>query len=177
MQLIGRFGVKLSVTATTMTRQEQFDLILDQYNSLIYKVCFMYARDKDHLKDLYQESLANIWQGLPSFRGDSQISTWIYRTTINSCITFFRRYSNYDVNRRSLELAGDAEADSYDKTSQLNTMYRMISELSDMNKAIILMWLDDCSYDQIAEVTGLSRNNVASRIRRIKLSLAQQANS
>lgn len=160
-----------------MTRQEQFDLILEQYDNLIYKVCYMYARDEDHLKDLYQESLANIWQGIESFRGESQVSTWIYRTCLNSCVTFFRRHHKYDTNRRPLERAAEAEADTTDKADRISTMYRMISGLSDMNKAIILMWLDDCSYDQIAEVTGLTRNNVASRLRRIKLSLVKQANS
>lgn len=156
-------------------RKERFLEIMEQNEQLIRKVCFMYSRDEEHFKDLYQEAVANLWQGMESFRGEAKLSTWVYRTCINSCVTFFRRNNRYDGNRTSLDGMLEPEADTTDRTSQLKMMYEMISQLSDINKAIILMWLDERSYDEISAVTGLTRNNVASRLRRIKLYLSKQA--
>ena len=62
--------------------------IVNDNRQLLYKVCYMYATDRDHFQDLYQEVLANIWEGLGSFRGDSAVSTWLYRTALNTCVTF-----------------------------------------------------------------------------------------
>ncbi|MDE6572234.1 MAG: sigma-70 family RNA polymerase sigma factor, partial [Duncaniella sp.] len=74
-------------------KETRFMAILDDNRRLIYKVCYMYADDSEHFNDLYQEVLANIWQGLDSFRGDSRQSTWIYRVAINTCVTYYRRNS------------------------------------------------------------------------------------
>ena len=130
----------------------------------------MYASDDDHFKDLYQEVLINLWRGIDRFRGDAQLSTWIYRTSINTCVTYYRRNHKHD---EMLSLEGVSVVDNDDGTrlQQIKEMYRLISRLDRMEKAIILLWLDEKSYDEISEITGLSRNNVASRLRRIKIKL------
>ena len=69
-------------------RESRFMTIVNDNRQLLYKVCYMYATDRDHFQDLYQEVLANIWEGLGSFRGDSAVSTWLYRTALNTCVTF-----------------------------------------------------------------------------------------
>lgn len=142
--------------------------IVKDNRRLIYKVCYMYATDRDHFQDLYQEILANIWEGLRSFRGESALSTWLYRTAINTCVTFYRRYNRHASDMTTLDFAGDLHADDGTHGEQLREMYRLISKLGKIDKAIILMWLDERSYDEIAEVTGFTRNNVATRLRRIK---------
>lgn len=134
----------------------------------------MYATDNDHFKDLYQEVLASLWQGLDSFRGDSKMSTWIYRTAINTCVTFFRRHKSHSQENMSLDVVADMVGDDSSKQEMLREMYRLISRLNKMDKALILMWLDERSYDEIAEVTGLTRNNVATRLRRIKQRLVDE---
>ncbi len=152
----------------TSEKESRFLTIVNDNRRLIYKVCYMYATDHDHFQDLYQEILANIWEGLGSFRGDASVSTWLYRTAINTCVTFYRRHNTHASEMTSLDLAGELQADDGTHGEQLREMYRLISRLGKLDKAIILMWLDERSYDEIAEVTGFTRNNVATRLRRIK---------
>lgn len=137
----------------------------------------MYATDREHFEDLYQEILANIWEGLDSFRAESALSTWLYRTAMNTCITFFRRHNRHATEMRPLESAGEMIAeDAEQHTEQLRLMYKLISKLNKVDKAIIMMWLDERSYDEIAEVTGFTRNNVATRLSRIKQRLISSNN-
>lgn len=161
-----------------MKRKEEKEQIfldtIERNRQIIYKVCYMYASDDEHFKDLYQEILINIWQGLDGFRGDSQISTWIYRTCINTCVTLYRRNSKLG-RAQSLDVLIDVPDDDGDKVAGMKELYRLIGRLNRMEKAIILLWLDEKSYDEIAYITGLSRNNVASRIHRIKVKLAEYA--
>ena len=163
--------------ATKTELERQFDSIIEQNGSVIKRVCYMYANDSDHFKDLYQESLINIWQGLKNFRGDSKVSTWIYRTCLNTCITYFRKNGKYSEAESIDNLFLEPEDDNSEHLSNLREMYLLISKLRKLDRAIILLWLDEKPYDEIAEITGLSRNNVASRLRRIKESLAKSANS
>ena len=77
-------------------KEQQFIAIIESNRQVIYKVCYMYAADDDHFKDLYQEVLINLWRGIDRFRGDAQLSTWIYRTSINTCVTYYRRNHKHD---------------------------------------------------------------------------------
>lgn len=158
----------------TPGKEERFMAIVDYNRQLICRVCYMYATDDDHFKDLYQEVLASLWQGLESFRGDSKVSTWIYRTAINTCVTFYRHYKKHSAETVPLEAVADLAGDDSYRQEMLKEMYRLISCLNKMDKALILMWLDEQSYDEIAEVTGLTRNNVATRLRRIKQRLVDE---
>lgn len=150
----------------------EFSAMLAEHNGLIYKVCYLYAEDADHLKDLYQEVVANIWQGLDSFNGKSKLSTWIYRVAINTCVSYMRKNSRHSSARPIDEVALAVVDPDTERGEQLRAMYEMISLLGRLDKAIIMLWLDEYSYDEIASLTGLTRNNVASRIFRIKQRLA-----
>ena len=155
-------------------KERQFLDLIDRNKQLICKVCYMYATDSNHFNDLYQETLINIWQGLERFRGDAQVSTWIYRTAINSCITFYRR-NKVLANSGSIDDMADMIDDRSDRPSQLREMYRLVSCLNKMDKALMLLWLDEKTYDEISDITGISRNNVASRLRRIKARLVKMS--
>ncbi|MDE6466304.1 MAG: sigma-70 family RNA polymerase sigma factor [Duncaniella sp.] len=157
-------------------KETRFMAILDDNRRLIYKVCYMYADDSEHFNDLYQEVLANIWQGLDSFRGDSRQSTWIYRVAINTCVTYYRRNSPHTSGRIPIENVTEIEAPDNSRGDQLREMYRLIGGLPKMDKALILLWLNEKSYDEIAEIAGLPRNTVATRLRRIKQKLVEQNN-
>lgn len=148
--------------------------VVNDSRQMIYKVCYMYATDNDHFNDLYQEVLASLWQGLDSFRGDSKLSTWVYRTAINTCVTFFRKNKKHGQNTMSLDDVTDLPAEDTTRAELLKEMYRLISGLNKMDKALIMMWLDEMSYDEISDVTGLTRNNVATRLRRIKQRLVDE---
>lgn len=155
-------------------KETRFMAVVNDSRQMIYKVCYMYATDNDHFNDLYQEVLASLWQGLDSFRGDSKLSTWVYRTAINTCVTFFRKNKKHGQNTMSLDDVTDLPAEDTTRAELLKEMYRLISGLNKMDKALIMMWLDEMSYDEISDVTGLTRNNVATRLRRIKQRLVDE---
>lgn len=159
------------------TRQKLFDQILTDYSGMVDRICYMYSNGtEDQRKDLYQECMMNIWQGLRNFRGDAKLSTWLYRACINTCVTSFRRHSKHNSNL-PLDEASAITADESSRPEELKELYHLIEMLNDIDKAIIMMWLDENSYDEISDVTGMTRNTVASRIRRIKERLVRLSNS
>lgn len=158
-------------------REQQFKKILAEYRPLISKVCYMYAPDPDTYKDLYQEVMINLWQGFARFRGECRLSTWIYRLAINSCVSFHRTIKRHIEGAVSIDEKADMRCDDDSHLSDLREMYRLISVLNPLDKALIMLWLDEKSYDEIAEITGLTRANVASRLHRIKAKLVEMGNS
>lgn len=159
----------------TDSRENRFMAIVTEHRQLICKVCYMYADDTEHFNDLYQETLANLWQGMSTFRGDAKISTWIYRMCLNTCITFFRKHRRHNAETVGLDSILDIAGDDDSRLANLREMYRLIGTLDQIEKALILMWLDERPYEEIAEVTGMTRNTVATRLRRIKQKLVKKA--
>lgn len=151
-----------------------FDTVIHQYAGLINKVCHMYAEDSQHLQDLRQEVLTNIWQGLPRFKSDSKLSTWIYRVAINTCVSYIRRFGHIadncsldTVQSNTISTSGTTQSEM-STDAMLAEMYSMISRLSRIDKAVIMLWLDQYSYDEIAAIVGISKANVAVRLHRAK---------
>ena len=153
-----------------------FEQCVSKYSTLINKICYMYAIDMDNFNDLRQEVLINVWQGIEGFENRAKLSTWIYRVSLNTCITYSnkeRKHSSHDElsdNIYSLD-------DSQDHLRQLKEMYQLIDRLNRLDKALILLWLDEVPYEEIGSIMGISRNNVASRLRRAKEKLTNMANS
>lgn len=135
----------------------------------------MYAEDRDHLEDLHQEVAANVWSGLDGFNSMAKVSTWVYRIALNTCITYFRRHGKHSSVSRLDETAYGLIDESAERQAQLRMMYELIGRLGKIDKAIVMLWLDEHSYDEISEITGLSRSNVASRLYRIKQRLSSSA--
>jgi RNA polymerase sigma-70 factor (ECF subfamily) len=156
-------------------KEQSFLAMLEQYDALIRKVCFMYSGADNPFDDLYQETMANLWRGFQSFKGNSSMSTWIYRTAVNTCITWMRRNSRHTGLASLDEAAAVLAGDDSEQQANLRELYRIISCLDQLEKAIIMMWLDEKNYDEIAEVTGLSKTNVATRLHRIKQKIKNQS--
>lgn len=154
--------------------ERKFNELMERFRPLIYKVCYMYAGGGEPLKDLMQDVSANIWQGLPGFRAESGYSTWVYRVTLNTCVSFLRRNSRHDAAVSLDDVAYGVADTSGERDAQLREMYRMIGRLGAIDKAVVLMWLDGHSYVEIADVTGLTRTNVASRLHRAKQRLIEE---
>lgn len=157
------------------TSNDRFAEVLRDYDSLIYKVCYMYAEDREHLRDLHQEVAANIWSGIDSYTGRSKLSTWVYRVALNTCITYFRRHGKHSAVGRLDEAAYSLIDEDVERAARLRQMYELIGRLGRIDKAIVMMWLDEHSYDEIASVVGISRANVASRLHRAKQRLMASA--
>lgn len=156
-----------------MRNKEKFEKIIIQHRSIISKVCFLYAGEEE-FEDYYQEVLFQLWRSLPKFRGESEISTWIYRISLNTCISFIRK----DRKMKKVPLQQELNFSNNDVESkmQIRELYYLINQLNKLEKAMILLWLDEKSYEEIAAITGLSRNNVAVKLSRIKEKLKKMSN-
>ena len=160
-----------------MNEQEQMFLsLVEQHRQVIYKVCFMYASDDETINDLYQEVVLNLWKGFPQFRGDSKPMTWVYRIAVNTCVSWLRSSSRQPQTIPFTLLMADLIADEQEKES-LRELYSLINRLGKLERALILLWLEDRSYDEIAEILDLSTSNVGVRINRIKAKLKRMSNN
>ena len=159
---------------TDTKRTEQFSRFADEHRRIIAKVCWMYASDDNRWQDLCQEVMINLWRGFDSFDRRAKASTWVWRVALNTCISDTRRNSRH---RGMLPLpACTAPADDQpERTERLRELHELINRLPHLDRTIVMMWLEEYSYDEIASVTGLPRNSVASRLHRAKDKLAQMA--
>lgn len=155
-------------------REVAFETIVRDYSLMITKVCYYFATDGSELKDFRQEVLLNIWLGLDKFKKHSKLSTWIYRVCFNTCITY-KRKNKYRKNEIPLSGLLEIEDEMFDM-GKYEEMHRLISKLGHEDKAVILLWLDEKKYEEIAEVVGLKRNTVAIRLKRIKDKLIKMSN-
>jgi RNA polymerase sigma-70 factor (ECF subfamily) len=161
---------------TKELEREFLDMIAAQ-KRVIYKVCYIYAKDQDDLNDLFQEVVLNLWKSFPSYRGDSTVTTWVYRIAMNTCITFLRR-SN--TRLQTIPMTADVAslvADEEGRTGQLQELYRLINKLGKLERALILLWLEERSYQEMADILGISKANVAVKLLRTKEKLKKMSNS
>jgi RNA polymerase sigma factor (sigma-70 family) len=141
----------------------------------IFRICFSYSNNVDDAKDLFQEVVLNIWKSLPSFNGKSNINTWIYRVTLNVCLRakeFAEKRQKLFVKLESLEFNNIVGAfNPTDHDEQFLKLTECIKKLEGIEKTIILLHLEELLYKEIAQVTGLTENYVAVKIKRIKSKL------
>ncbi len=144
-----------------------FARIVKEYKSTIYMVCYMFSKDEDEVSDLFQDILVNLWKGFPRFRGDSSPKTWIYRVSLNTCISVERK-----KKRKGETVPLDMNINLFDDTAEDMKQVRMlqdrISRLGPFDRAIVLLWLENLSYDEIGAIVGITAKNVSVRLFRIK---------
>lgn len=156
--------------------EKSFINMVQQNERIIYKVCSFYVSDEYPLADLYQEVVYNLWKSYPKFRNESSFSTWIYRIALNTCISGLRKFLR-KPEKVSVSIFEDVVAAPEDKTGQIKEMYSFIYQLSKIEKAIILLWLEEKSYKEISEITGLTVDNVGTKLKRSKEKLRKMSNS
>lgn len=157
-----------------MNLKDEFVELVTRYKDVIFKVCYIYA-EKDDIEDYYQEVLIQIWRSLPKFRGESKVTTWIYRISLNTCISHVRKNTKGNINKVPLIDVNLWEND-IEKKQQVDEMYSLINKLNKLEKAVILLWLEDRDYEEIASVVGITKANVAVKINRIKEKLRKLSN-
>lgn len=155
---------------------QSFTALIARHEKIIFSICFFYATTDVAFEDLRQEVLISLFRGYRNFRHESAESTWVYKVALNTCLFSLRRFSP-KIKALSLDeipYVKLSDENDPDLRTRLEWLYSAISRLGPMDKAIIIMWLDELSYEDIAANMGIPRNTVASRISRIKNKLASK---
>ena len=166
---------KDSKNKTTMTTLErQFEQTVRQHKSTIYTVCYMFSDDADEVNDLFQETLINLWSGFEGFEHRSDIRTWIYRVALNTCISQDRKKRSAATVPLTMDI--NLFEDSDEDTRQVDMLHKRIARLQPFDRAIVLLWLEDLSYDEIGQIVGITAKNVSVRLFRIREQLKRMSN-
>lgn len=156
-------------------KEKIFTRLVRETKSTVYTVCYMFSNDEGEVGDLFQETLVNLWRGFDSFEGRSDKRTWVYRVALNTCISADRKKKKRGRTvplSMSVNLFEDSDAD----TRQVQMLRARISRLQPFDRAIVLLWLENMSYEEIGLVVGISAKNVSVRLYRIKEQLKQMSN-
>lgn len=139
------------------------------YAAIIIKICRAYTNSQEDFEDYFQEVCLQIWRSRDRFNGQSEWSTWVYRLSLNVCLTLLKKKKNSDRH-----FVSDAIPAMMEETIQafpdeaLNELYKAIKQLSEVDRAVIMLYLEEKSYQEIADIMGTNPNNVGVRIKRIK---------
>lgn len=153
--------------------EEEFLKSVNQHQGIIFKVCRMYCSDNADAEDLFQEILLQLWKSWPNFNQNSKISTWMYQIGLNTAITRLRKNNRKPIHHY-LSKADDAIPDAAPERLDIlfdKELQEAIVELNKLDKALVMLYLDEKTYKEIAEIMGLSENNVGVKINRIKKKL------
>ena len=155
--------------------EREFEQLVKKHKNTIYTVCFMFSKDSEEVNDFFQEVLINIWQGLPSFKGQSKMETWIWRISLNTCISCERKNKKNATVPLTMDVDffEDKDADA----QQVRMLYDRVHRLKPFDRAIVLLWLEGIAYDEIAAIVGITTSNVATRLFRIREQLKQMSNN
>ncbi len=157
--------------------KEKFVQIITANQNLIYKICNSYCSDQEIKKDLEQEILMQLWQSFKRFDGRVKITTWMYKIALNTAISYYRKNSKQSVRKVDIDTSiisiPDIEYD-YQIDEKISVLYKIIERQSKMDKALVLLYLDNQKHSEISAILGISESNVATKINRIKKSLKKQ---
>jgi RNA polymerase sigma factor (sigma-70 family) len=160
---------------TTPERQQRFEALLTENKRILYKVCHSYCRNRDDREDLAQEIIVQLWLAFARFDERCRFSTWMYRVALNVAISFLRKESTrarYVISDDEQVLVAADETKG--QQADIRQLYDFIDRLDELNKALVLLYLDGNSYEEIAGVLGISETNVATKINRLKTSMRQE---
>lgn len=158
-----------------MKQEESFNQLVRENKSTIYTVCYMFSQDEDEVNDLFQETLINIWKGIDGFREESKVSTWIYRVALNTCLLQERKKKK-EVQRVPLKMDVNFFEDNDANAAQVRQLHQRIGQLGLVDRAIVMLWLEGMSYEEIGSVMGISAQNVGVKLFRIKEQLKKMNN-
>lgn len=151
--------------------ENQFKDIYSNYSQKVHRLCLGYTGDTMQADDLLQEVFIKVWENLEKFRGESQMSTWIYRIAVNTCLLHLRsnkKQTKVDFEISTLKISEETN----EKENQIQLLYKCISELNETDRLIITLLLEEVPYPEIAEVTSISEGNLRVKIHRIKQQLS-----
>lgn len=148
---------------------------LEQNQQKLLRICSVYAKDAEDTKDLFQEVLIHVWKAMPTFNANASLATWMYRITLNVCLRF--RSKELKKQKKILQMDSitisnlKSEPENNELTQPLKKLRSCIKKLNEADKAIIALYLEELQYKEISNITGLTENNIAVKIKRIKKKL------
>lgn len=148
--------------------KSEFERMIMLHKSTVYSVCYMFAESPGETDDLFQEVLINLWNGFKKFRGESSLRTWIYKVSLNTCISYKRKRH---IRTESIAMASELCTDNPEGNRQTAQLHERISRLEVVDRAIVLLWLENLSYEEIAAIIGSSPRAIGTRLVRIKQKL------
>lgn len=153
--------------------EKEFFQLVKKNQGIIHKVCSMYADDVEDKRDLFQEILIQLWKSFASFRNEAKITTWMYKVALNTAISYFRKKNRKprgsSLNSDEFQIADDTYDFEYEE--KVKILKEAIGELNKIEKAIVMLYLEDKSYEEIADTMGITQNNLRVKINRIKSKL------
>ncbi|MBN1352924.1 sigma-70 family RNA polymerase sigma factor [candidate division KSB1 bacterium] len=160
-----------------MQSEEKTEFVkrITENQGIIHKICNFYCYNAEDRQDLYQEITLQLWKSYPEFRSQSAFSTWMYRIALNTAITMTRKMNIFDTlaEHEQLLILQEESESVQELEEDIRILYKAIEKLNKIEKAIILLWLEEKSYDEVAEITGLSVKNVSVKLVRTKRKLAE----
>ncbi len=159
--------------------QEDFIALVTQHKAMLYKVCNMYCSTEHDKQDLFQEIVIQLWGAYPRFRGDSKFSTWLYRIALNTAISDLRKQKKHIRTMEPEKLPTEIQDIQYskDKEEKIQQLYRAIRHLTEIERAIVMLYLEDRSYDEMEDILGINQNNLRVKMNRIKEKLRKLTKS
>lgn len=153
--------------------QEEVIKKIEAYQPLIRKVSFMYGQDEAESDDMFQEICIQAWRAYPQFKGDSKFSTWLYRVAINTAISWIRKEKKHKHGTENDESWYGISEDlpfyeKEEKKEQVSALHRAINKLNDIDRTLVLLYLEDVAYAEISEILGLTVNNIKVKMNRLK---------
>ena len=155
-------------------KQKRFEQMVNQNKGTIYTVCYMFSKDSDEVADLFQETLINLWKGMPEKDEISNIKGWIYRVSLHTCISLNRKKKSRPTVPLTMDI--DLFESKGEKEQQVEMLHKRITRLQPFDRAIVLLWLEDISYEEIGLILGITAKNVSVRLTRIREKLKQMSN-
>ena len=155
--------------------EQLFLQTINEHQRILHKVCRMYTSNQDDHNDLFQEMILQLWKAFPSFRNEAKITTFMYRIALNTAISGIRKKKIKTTELESISFQIN-ETIEENFSDELKLLHASIEQLSDVEKSIVLLFLEDKPYDEIAEITGISANYVAVKMNRIKEKLRKLLN-
>ena len=156
--------------------KESFIRLISQRERLIYKVCSIYLKDAEDRKDLFQEIVLQAWRAYPRFENRADAGTWLYRVALNTAITHQRKSRKIkllEIDDYSFEDMG--HWDNEEDEEKYKILYSLMAELPALEKALLLLYMEDKSYQEIGDIMGISPSNVGTRLNRIREKLRKMA--
>lgn len=153
--------------------ERQFEQHIRENELLIYKVCRMYAFTAADREDLFQEIVIQLWNAYPKFKGEAKLSTWLYRVALNTAITGLRKKKNFIESWEPAQLPEHVPAPNADREEDLLQLYKAIAQLNQVEKAIVVLYMEDRTYQEMEEILGINEGNLRVKMNRIKEKLRQ----